>query len=185
MRRSSGSVRKPLVSVLTPTIPSRSRMLKECEQSVRSQTFGSWEHLIQLDSIGAGCAVTMNKIAVKATGLWLLPLADDDMLLPGCLKTLLSFTKNADIVYAPPLVWGKDAGPFCKTPPEIPSCALVRRSLWEQIGGYQEHLRREEDRNLWTRALNLRARFVRVESAPTWIYRFHDGNKSFNEGKAA
>lgn len=173
------------VSILTPSIPERAAMLEECERSVTAQTSDAWEHLVLVDEARDGCAVTMNRLAEEAHGAWLLPLADDDLLLPGCVATLLAASEDADVVYAPPLVPGnEDRWWFFQTPPAIPSFALIRRSLWRDLGGYDESLRREEDRDLWVKALAADARFVRVDE-PTWVYRIHAGSKSFNAGVAA
>ena len=121
----------------------------------------------------------MNRAAAWAVGDWLIPLADDDLLLPRCVETLLGHADGFDVVYAPPLVTGnEDRFWFFQAPPVIPSFALIRASLWRQLGGYDKSLRREEDRDLWTRALEVGARFKRVDE-PCWVYRQHDGNKSF------
>lgn len=174
-----------LVSVLTPTIPSRHRMLRQCALSVEAQTIGGWEHLVELDEAGEGCSVVMNRLAAAAQGDWLIPLADDDLLLPGCIEALLEHAADADIVYAPPLVTGnEDRWWFFQAPPAIPSFALIRAELWRDLGGYDETAIREEDRILWTKALEVGARFVRV-GEPCWVYRQHGGNKSFNAGVAA
>lgn len=170
-----------IVSVLTPTVRGRERMLEECRLSVKCQTLSNFdfEHRVELDDRQAGCAVTMNRIADQADGEWLLPLADDDLLLPGCLETLHNHASEGDIIYAPPLVTGnEDRWWFFQAPPVIPSCALIRASLWRDLGGYDERLTHEEDRALWVRALDAGARFVRVDE-PCWVYRQHAGNKSF------
>jgi hypothetical protein len=169
----------PLVSILTPSIPSRGSFLLECRKSVEAQTVEWWEHLVEVDEDAEGCSVVMNRLAAKAQAEWLLPLADDDLLLPGAVAMLLSNASDADVVYSPPLVTGnEDRWWFFQAPPVIPSCALVRASLWRELGGYDESLRREEDRAMWVRALAGGARFVRVDE-PTWVYRQHAGNKSF------
>jgi len=169
----------PAVSVLTPSIPERERMLAECVASVDAQTFGDWEHLVEVDDDGVGCAVMMNALASCAEGEWLLPLADDDLLLPGCLETLLAYAEDGDVIYAPPLVTGnEDRWWFFQAPPAIPSFALITAGLWRDLGGYDESLVREEDRDFWTRALDEGAKFVRVDE-PCWVYRQHRGNKSF------
>jgi glycosyltransferase involved in cell wall biosynthesis len=170
---------KPLVSVLTPTIPGREVFLAECQMSVDAQTFPGFEHLVTLDENHDGCAVTMNRLATEAQGEWLLPLADDDLLLPGCIDSLLAHSAGADVVYSPPLVTGnEDRWWFFQAPPVIPSCALIRADLWRDLGGYDESLSREEDRQLWVAALDHQASFVRVD-APCWVYRQHGANKSF------
>jgi hypothetical protein len=61
---------------------------------------------------------------------------------------------------------------------------LIRASLWREIGGYDETLEHEEDRDLWTKALDTGARFVRVDD-PVWVYRQHAQNKSFNKKAVA
>jgi GT2 family glycosyltransferase len=173
-----------MISILTPTIHERAGFLRECEASVAAQTYAAHEHRIMVDGEREGFAVTMNKLAADAVGEWLLPLADDDLLLPGCLHSLLAQAGEGDIIYAPPLVTGnEDRWWFFQAPPVIPSCALIRRSLWEELGGYDELLRHEEDRDLWIRALATDARFVRVEE-PCWVYRLHAGNKSFKKAAA-
>lgn len=191
MRVSSGSAQRPLVSVLTPTIPSRAALLEECRLSVLVQTFGGWEHLVLLDSTRRGCSETMNELARKAQGEWLVPLADDDLILPGCLATLVAAAERtgADVVYAPPLVWNAPHRGFWQEPPCIPSFALVRKRLWDDLGGYDEDVVREEDRGLWTRALEAGAKFERTDAGPCWVYRFAAApghmNKSLNGGVAA
>lgn len=184
---SSSSRQKLLVSVLTPTIDTRATLLEECLLSVRAQTLPDtlYEHLYALDTHRHGCSRTMNHLASQASGEWLLPLADDDLILPGALAALLAKAAEGDVIYSPPLVWGNGDTHFFGEPPRIPSFALIRTSLWRQLGGYDESAVREEDRKLWVRALEAGARFVRVDSEPTWVYRFHGGNKSYRGGVAA
>ncbi len=170
-----------VVSILTPTIDERADYLQECEASVAAQTVDCWEHLIERDEDRSGCSASMNRAAARAKGEWLLPLADDDLLLPGCLFSLLRHADEGDIIYSPPLVTGnEDRFWFFQAPPAIPSFALIRRDLWNELGGYDETLKHEEDRNLWIKAMDAGARFVRVDE-PTWIYRQHAANKSFNK----
>ena len=188
---SSDSHRKPLVSILTPSIPSRRELLAECVASVRAQTEYRWEHKIWVDDTRHGCGWTMNHLAMSARGEWLLPLADDDLLFPGALRTLLAHVDGADVVWSRPLVWGNES-PHLVTgvPPFIPSFALIRSRLWAELGGYDEERRREEDRDLWRRALAAGATFAFCAEGPTWCYRFSflpDGtprNKSYTGGVA-
>jgi len=169
----------PLVSVITATIPERAAFLEECVASVEAQTVDCWEHLVEVDDLRQGCSAMVNRAVARARGDWLFLIADDDLLLPRCLETHLAHSADADVVFAPPLVTGnEDRWWFFQAPPVIPSTALIRRSLWDDLGGYDEGLIREEDRALWVMAVAADARFVRVDE-PCWVYRQHETNKSF------
>lgn len=182
----TAAAKTPLVSVITATIPGRENYLAECKRSVAAQTFPSFEHLVTLDEHREGCSVMCNRMVAQARGEWLFLLADDDLMLPGCLATHLAHSQHADIVYAPPLVWGlHDPWWFFQSPPVIPATALIRRELWLELGGYDERAVREEDRGLWVKAVEANKRFVRADTEPTWIYRLHGGNKSMPGLKVA
>lgn len=166
------------VSIITATIPGREKMLAECVLSVRSQSHRDYEHIILLDNDRDGCSTIVNRAVAQAEGEWLFLIADDDLLLPFCLETHLEHSTAADIVYSPPLVWGlHDPWWYFQAPPAIPSTALIRKSLFLELGGYDETAVREEDRGLWVKAMQAGASFARAPG-PTWIYRIHDGNKS-------
>lgn len=168
-----------LVSVLTPSVPERDDMLKEAMRSVLDQTGVAYEHLIHVDRDYIGCSRTVNLLAEKARGRWLFLLADDDLLLPGCLKAHLAAAEGADIVYSPPVVEGEPEAPFHGEPPGIPSTALISANLWRWLGGYDVDLVHCEDFNLYERALAVGAVFRRVPEQ-TWVYRLGHpaGNKS-------
>lgn len=165
-----------LVSVLTPSVPERADMLNECIESVLVQKC-AFEHLIHVDREYAGCSVTVNLLADKARGRWLFLLADDDLLLPGCLKAHLAAADGADIVYSPPVVEGEPEPPFHGDPPGIPSTALISANLWRHLGGYDPARTSCEDFDFFERALLAGAVFRRIPEQ-TWTYRFHGGNKS-------
>jgi glycosyltransferase involved in cell wall biosynthesis len=189
VRPSSGSPPSSRVSVITSAIPSRLDLLEECKASVAAQTLPALEHLIHIDEEGRGAAWVVNHLAEQARGEWLLPLADDDFLTPGCIATLLARSEGADVVYAPPLLWGNAETHFFGDPPKIPATALIRTSLWHELGGYEQGIVREEDRSFWIKAMNHGAVFTRTDAAPTWIYRFHGNgsghqNKSYHGGHA-
>ena len=84
--------------MLTPTIAGREHLLEECRLSVLYQTYSGWEHLRLLDEEREGCAATMNALAEVARGEWLIPLADDDLILPGCITRLVKASADADVV---------------------------------------------------------------------------------------
>jgi len=166
------------VSVITPTIPGREQFLAELQASVAGQTVQVHEHLTLLDDEGLGCATMMNTLAEHARGEWLFVIADDDIMLPRCLELLLSVAGGSQIVYSPPLVWGEDAAQFCQSHPNIPAVALIAKGFWDLIGGYDTSLPRTEDRDFWCRAEQRSPTFRRYADQPTWVYRFHGGNKS-------
>lgn len=178
VRRFSGSPLKPRVSVITATIPGREHLLVENKASVRAQTMPDWEHLTLLDTDRVGCSRAYNALAREAAAEWLFVIADDDLMLPACLYLHLKHAAEADIVYAPPLVWGELPDQFLGPHPGIPAVALIRRQLWVDKGGYNENLGAQEDRDFYERAQASGARFVRFMEAPTWVYRFWGGNKS-------
>jgi hypothetical protein len=151
--------------------------LHECRLSVLAQSFTRREHLVLLDVERVGCSGTVNTLARAARGEWLFLVADDDLLLPGCLQAHLRVAATSDIVYCPPLVWGEDHHQFWGSPPMIPSTCLIRKTTWVSLGGYDENAKQTEDRLLYERAMQEGVRFTRIEE-PTWVYRFHGQNKS-------
>ena len=176
------------VSVLTPTIPERADLLEECIASVTAQTYPDVEHLVGVDEERRGCGWMMNQLGNNAKGEWVLPLGDDDLLLPGAVTRLLEMSDDADVVYSPPLVSQNGEIHFFGEPPTIPSFGLIRRTLWQVLGGYDVGKLREEDRDFWTRAMYEGARFVRIPE-PQYVYRFHartspHQNKSYHSGIA-
>lgn len=126
-----------------------------------------------------GCSATLNRLVREARGKWLFVLNDDDLLFPFCLTEHARVCGDVDVVYSPPEVQGEDGAQFRGEPPNIPTTALIRRELWERLGGYNETLRATEDRDFYTRAMArpVFARFKRIDY-PCWIYRFHGANKS-------
>lgn len=165
------------MSILIPTIPERRAFLERAVRSVKRQIDNRWECLIETDWQHRGCALTVNTLSNRASGEWLLILADDDYLRPDCLLGLRACSGEADVVYSRPVVLGRDADGYHGEPPAIPSLALIRKTLWVELGGYDLLLRHMEDRDLWTRALAAGARFVRADDY-LWSYIFHGDNKS-------
>jgi hypothetical protein len=155
-------------------------MLAELCESVDAQTFPLWEHLILVDEGYVGCSRTLNAIAETARAPYLFLIADDDLLLPTCLGDHLGEAlkgTGADVVYSPPQVEGEPDAPFHGDPPGIPAPALIRTSLWRELGGYDVQRAQCEDLDFFERALIAGAVFKRIEG-PQWVYRFHGANKS-------
>lgn len=61
---------------------------------------------------------------------------------------------------------------------EIPSTAMLRRSVWERTGGWRRRWRTAEDADFWTRATSYGARPKRVTTAVTLKYRQRDDSMS-------
>lgn len=152
-------------------------MLAECKESVQAQTLPATEHLIYLDrNISERVGLNLNRMAESTDCEWLAPLADDDLLFPQHLETLVAHSEDADVVYSKCQISGRE-GWEPHWPSEIPATTLIRRSLWEKLGGWSEAIR-AEDRDFWIRARKKDARFVFVDEF-TWHYRFGPwGNKS-------
>lgn len=180
-------------------------MLEQCRGSVQTQVAADWQHLVGEDRGYRGCAWTVNRLAEQAAGEWLFVLADDDLIAPHCLVAHLSFSLYADVVYAVPEVWPAFYCPACGrrsnrpgacmvghtseplratapisglTPPVLPASTLIRRELWQELGGYNEAWTRAEDQELYRRAQRAGARFVHCTAPATWTVRRHPGCKT-------
>ena len=167
----------PSVSVVTSTVPERASMLAECKASFAD--FG-WQHCVYVDEDRKGPAHGTNEAAKRATGDWLLPLADDDFLHPDFWDVMQQFLVEGDIVYSwchttssewcPNMLFSERV---LRMRNFIPATAFIRRELWESLGGYRDCVM--EDWDFWKRALDVGARFVCVPEV-LWTFRIHDGN---------
>jgi GT2 family glycosyltransferase len=195
---------RPDIAVLTPTLPRRTEMLAEAIASVEAQTLKPAAHLIGVDHAGVGIGLMLNRLAAATRCQWLARLDDDDLLEPRHLEVLASAVPDADVVYtwcriAPrvgpdgepptPSVLGTWWTPNQEFDPDalrvanyIPATALIRRSLWEDIGGWSATgpppQGAGEDWDFWLRALDHGARFRCIPEV-TWIYRYHGANVWF------
>lgn len=153
-------------------------MLSECESSVSAQTVPV-QHLTMLDANREGPATIRNRLAEQSDAEWLIPLDDDDLLDPDHVEIGSLFLDNADIVYTWCRVEGLNWSPNRLFRAKallranfIPVTAFIRRSVFDEIGGYDPEAR-FEDWNLWLRALRAGARFLCVPEV-TWTYRKGD-----------
>lgn len=171
-------------SVLTPSLPDRRLLLDECIKSVAAQTV-SVEHLVGVDDDRRGPSATRNRLAGSSDADWFLPLDDDDLIDPDCVQQLLASAGDADVVY--PWCRVVDFGeqePWCPNRlyrPEplvgegvrpynyIPVTALVRASLWREVGGMPQ-AGHAEDFLFWRRCIGAGARFRCVPEV-LWSYR--------------
>ena len=85
------------VTVITATIPGREVLLMECLESVYRQTVEVEAHLVLAQSCTEGlpspvhCAKMQNALLASVGTEWTMRLADDDLLLPDHIATLLPF----------------------------------------------------------------------------------------------
>jgi succinoglycan biosynthesis protein ExoO len=154
-----------------------------------------------------GIGAMLNQLAAGVDAEWLARLDDDDLFKPNHLELLSSGVENADVVYtwcevvpragnghapALPAVLGPDGwipnhdfdASRLRERNYIPATTLIRKSLWEQLGGWLlpgwgigESPREPEfeDWDFWLRALDAGARFLCIPEV-TWTYRYHGEN---------
>lgn len=179
-------------SVLTPTVTGRELLLDEAMASVAAQTLPAHEHLVRLDSTGDGPAGVRNSLVARAEGDWVLFLDDDDLLDPDFLEVLSPHLDCADVVYPWCRVEGRtDWCPNRLFEPLalqrlnfIPVTALVRKTAFVGVGGFDTTLETLEDWDLWKRLLEHGARFRCVPEV-LWTYRVAVAETSRNRWKEA
>jgi len=172
------------VTVCTPSLPHRNEMLAECMESVRNQTWTPKAHLVGIDYERIGGPKTLNKLISAADTEWIAPLADDDLLYPNYIEELVHNAGDADMVYPWCEVTGTRNGwnpnatldiERLKQSNYIPATVLLRRSAWEQLGGYPEVVC--EDHAMWVKMIDAG---MQIKCVPKilWQYRFHGRNIS-------
>lgn len=180
---SSNDVAMPItkVAVITPTVPSRAILLKECKAAVKAQTWaGEVLHAVGEDVDKVGAATMRNNLvhSLDPSYKWLAFVDDDDMLMPEHLTTLVAHSEGTDIIYSDCTEEG-----FTKTwktrefnynnvkeANYIPVTVLMRRSMFEKVGGFPTEHYPGEDQWLFLNAASAGARFQYVPQV-TWIYR--------------
>jgi len=175
------------VVVVTASLPERHEYRAEAIRSVEAQTLQPVAHIVMIDYERAGPAAMLNRMlpAAAATGAeWFAQLADDDLLLPHHLETLVAHATDADIVYPYCEVEGRAWNPNQSFDPNllrvlnfIPATTIIRTSLCVELGWRTDARHGFEDHDFWIRALDAGARFVCVPEV-TWTYRFHGSNLS-------
>ena len=171
----------PSVTVITPTVQGRERLLEECVASVEAQTV-KCHHLVGEDAGREGPGAVRNRLAGQAETRWLLLLDDDDTLDPGAAEALLAASVGADIVYPWCRMVGRTDGwvPNRLFNPEslfrmnfIPNTVLVDRDTWGMLGGHKQVPMEDWDfyRRAWLHGCGFRC-----VPEVLWSYRFHGGN---------
>ena len=127
----------------------------------------------------------LNDLINMAETTWVAPLADDDIVYPQYLEKLLAASDGADFIYGWCHVSGNREGWNLKVPyseaqlrkgPYIPATCLLRKSVWEEFGGYSE-IEVCEDYAFQLRLLDAGKKIVNVQEV-IWEYRFHGRNVS-------
>ena len=178
------------IAVITPTIPSRSQLLIECQQSVRNQVTNiPILHSIGEDTEKIGCGQLRNKLisTLDPSYDWISFLDDDDLMLPNHLNLLSQQCETSDIIYSDceTINWDKTwiTKPFnlydLLQRNYIPVTVLMRRSMFEKVNGFAEVF--AEDWDLWKRCGKIGARFTYVPQI-TWQYR-RIGNSMLTTGQ--
>lgn len=173
------------ITVITPTVPGRERLLAECRASVAA---AGLPQLVGLDRLGEGPAVIRNRLAERVDTDWLLCLDDDDLLLSHYLEVVAPALATSDVVYTSWYLTGAvDPQPLDAFSPEllrerniIPVTAAIRTSLFRTIGGFDPDAVLE-DHDLWLRLLDAGARFTYIPVV-CWRYRRFAGSRTEGEG---
>lgn len=165
------------VDVLTPTI-GRPLMLAQCVDAVAAQTVPV-RHLIATDHRRLGVGPMLNRLLSRSDAPWLALIADDDLMDPRHVETLLS--GSGDIRYTYCRVTGRNWNPNQPFDADqlrrgnyIPATTLIRTELARELLWTEAHF---EDWDFWLRALDAGASFECIPQV-TWTYRFHGSNLS-------
>lgn len=125
-----------------------------------------------------GPASARNHAVRIASGKYVLPLDADDLISPEYAKAaaeVLDARDDIGIVYCNATRFGVEEGPWTLPPytlremviDNVIFCsAMYRRSDWESVGGYSEHLRRGmEDYDFWLKLLNAGRDVAKLDAA--------------------
>ncbi len=171
------------LTIVTATIPERATLLHELRQSIALQTVRPpW--LVKTDWKREGPAAVINDLVAQVDTEWVFRCDDDDLFDPTHFEVIAAHLgDHADIIYTWPRIdppgWIGETGLQVIGSPEflrehnfIASAAAVRTSVWRELGGYRTDVK-NEDHDLWVRALDAGARFQCIGQV-TWTYRLGD-----------
>ena len=163
-------------------------------------SYGDRIRVIQQANLGApGLAATRNNGVRASTADWIAFLDHDDLWEPDklCRQLELAQTKNADVVYSNARNFGDiDRVADLRSDPEamlegdlflpllmdnfiVMSSAMMKRSLFDAVGGFTENPVLAEDWDLWLKAAAAGASFAAVRD-PVTLYRWRPGSFSKN-----
>ena len=136
----------PSVTIIIPTIPTRSDTLIRSLKSVATQDYPIYDVIVETDTDGRGAAYTRQKALERVETEWYIPLDDDDEFFPdGVSKLVETQTQTgADYVYGHyeviggtdprPENYGRPFDPENPTQTTVVAMARTQKSL--ELGGY-------------------------------------------------
>ncbi len=152
-----------------------------------------------------GLPATRNAGISAARAAWIALLDSDDLWQPDHLASLLATAEktSADLIHAGSTLFDSDSGRPLETrapsPDHVsnfplslyrgeyiiqPASVLLRRSLWEKVGGFNPAFRYVEDREMWLRCARAEARFA-YTGRETCLYRKHAAALSLHADRMA
>ena len=167
--------------------------------STDSETLRVIESLSQLNyevihTDGVGLSQARNLAAERSQTCAVLPLDADNRLRPALLNEITKLENNTvDIIHGPWKKFGLNSDVV--SPPDmtmdnlvwgnsIDACALIRRELLQQLGGWDPQLPVWEDWDLWLGAVQARARTEKIdEVAIEYLVRPHSLSRNVHEDK--
>lgn len=184
------------VTVLIPSIPSRTRMLNRALVSVLNQTRQPDAIIVSIDNDRVGSATNRNRALKRVTTEWVAFLDDDDEFMPQHLLVLLQNSHDADVIYTGCTVlgpsgeeiplseeWGRFGKPFdaelLRKQSYLPVTCLAKMEYlhqWNEPFGAPPGCD-YDDWGMYLRLLDKGARFKHVPRK-TWIWWHHGFNTS-------
>ena len=169
------------ISVVVPTLPTRTKSYQRALASIRAQTHPPVDVCVALDMDGNGAAATRNQALGLAKTEYVAFLDDDDQWLPHHLRACarhMALT-DVDVVYPgfegddPTGMFGKAFDPLLLLRRNyIPVTVLTRTELVRSVGGFEARPDENgdpcEDWGLWLKLLDVGAKFSHLPQR-TWI----------------
>lgn len=164
------------ISIIVPHQNKRQEMFIEMMDSIKQQTL---QPLEIIEMVGEDYPMKrINAGIKKAKGNYILVLSDDDKLHPRFLEITNSYMENNDIVGTFIQQFGDLDG--YHGPEKHPFfSSLFRKSMWEQVGGFDENMKQLSDIDFWIKCLKSGARWQTVPGT-FYYYRVHEVQDSKN-----
>lgn len=152
-----------------------------------------------------GLPATRNTGIEQARATWIALLDADDLWLPHHLASLVDTAARtgADLVHAGSQLFDSDSGRHLErrapSPTQVkefprslllghyiiqPASVMLRKALWDRVGGFDPSFRYVEDRDMWLRCARVGARFA-YTGEETCLYRKHAAALSKHAGPMA